>query len=94
MNNNFINKMRDFYGYKTVEKDTYINIDGSRTFLFDDEFILKLEKFLIGDISYDLSKSDRQNMQKFIDFAVQNLENLTQEEQTKLQELDKYLGSL
>lgn len=94
MNNNFINKMRDLYGYKTVEKDTYINIDGSRTFLFDDEFILKLEKFLIGDINYELSKSDRQNIQNFIDFAVQNLENLTQEEQTKLQELDKYLGSL
>lgn len=80
----------DRYGFKKIYSSRLIRNDGVE-FVWDDFFISKLERYLIG-ISQEMSKSDLTNIEKFLSFM--DGEMTDSEELEAFSKFNEYLATL
>ncbi len=91
-NNDSIDTYMNEYGYKKIYLDRTMTSNGY-VYKWDEEFISILNDYQFGLIDYELSKSDRNNLEKFAKFADGELDT-TDEDYEAFEEINKYLGSL
>ncbi len=92
MNNSQLESLQNLYGNSKVFAKVTTTAKG-REYLFDDDFINVLEDFLKGGKLFDMNKSDRNNIEKFIKLADGELD-ITSKDYETLVEFNKYLGGL
>ena len=76
------------HGYKKIYHQKFKTMRGM-VYIWDDEFVCTLNKYLKGEVIEDLSKSDRKNIDDYLAYQVRGIEDNDMYEQ-----LDKYLGEI
>ena len=82
----------DFYGYKGIYTSRFMTINGY-VYDFDQEFIKNVNSYLMGETIENISKSDRENLDRYIAYAEGEMSN-TDELYSVFEEFDNYLGEL
>lgn len=92
MNSIQINNLQHLYGNAKIFVDINNTTTGT-SYLWDKEFIRRLDDYFKGLPVFEMSKSDRENINIYINYADEKLKN-TDEKYVVFKEFDKFLGSL
>ncbi len=92
MNSIQINNLQHLYGNAKIFVDINNTTTGT-SYLWDKEFIRRLDDYFKGLPVYKMSKADRENINIYINYADEKLKN-TDEKYVVFKEFDKFLGSL